>query len=187
MKNYALKNNYTYEPQGKLNRLPSKILSEIGKEGLSTFNDIVKGEDKGISFSLSYFDVSKGKHGISKHTLIVIKNKKIDLPCFYTQAKTFFNSNSSSYAISLYQHTDFFLTGRPEKRVKQLFTNKICDAVNRFYEHSKCKYIEGVSEFIVMIYESHILPEELDNLRISAMVLSNLFSLNEEFNTNHIN
>ncbi len=181
MKDYASSHNYKYKEKDDkfLIVYPSNIIQTYQ----ANFSNVVEGEENGITFTMGYYDRLNSNNQQIKQSIISIRNKLIDLPCFYAMAKAFFQSNN--YKVYLNENTNFTLIGRPEKVIKQLFTDKICEAVNRFFNNSDCEYLEGISEYLTLIYKSHLKPDQLNNLKETAIVLSSIFAMNVDFNTNH--
>ena len=180
MRNYALQNKYEYHPNHTL-ILPFTS-SEIIKEKCYKLQEAVIGRENDIGFTMGFYH--KEQAGLK--SLFVINNTHVDLPCFLTKKYSSFSFIFDEFTIRLNAENNFHLIGRPEKLIKKLFTEEVCKAISRIYDNSKCIYIEGLSEYMFLLFRYHLKPKEFDNIKNAAIALSSLFALNEEFNTDHI-
>ena len=168
----------------------SNSFSQILNDSYSSckFSNIIEDCYKDFSFAKAYFCYESSNSYNEKpayrdfKSLFILKNPHIDLPCFYTQK----NITFSKYMVKLVNKTNFYVIGRPEKLIRYLFTTKVHEAITRMYKNIKCLNIEGVGEYIYLIYESRLSPEEFENVKNEAIDLSSIFALDEEFNTDHI-
>ncbi len=180
MKNLAFRNKYKFI-EDKTKFLSNSLSQIIKKNRDYKYTNVVEGVEEDFSFSMGFYDIVYSKSS-EWHSLFILKNTHIDLPCFYTQKYYTF----SEYAVKLTNKTNFYIIGRPEKLIKILFTTKVCEAITRIYKNSKCLYVEGVGEYLYLIYKYHLRPEEFENIKNIVIDLFSLFVLNDEFNTDHI-